>query len=717
MRALDRLRDTSDTEPYDADFIFDAICEASEITVDNEYENADAVEISIRLLDALENGKCPEGSEVAIHHLVEECGLFPYLDRSHFSFINNAALAFNGVNFDDDFLLHVKQRQILDELLLGKNVVVSAPTSFGKTLLVDAFISEKRPDTVVMIVPTIALIDETRRRLIRRFGDKYQILTQRHEAPEEGRLTIYVLTQERYLHREDIESIDFLFVDEFYKLDPNRGNDGRYQSLNVALHRAMSLNPQIFLAGPNISEINFGEKWNGRLTYFKSGFQTVSVNSVSRIGTGDHFEIFLADIREVEEPALVYVKSPKSAFDLAKNLIDQGVDFSNQDCRDLADWIKRNYHPEWTLALALETGIAIHHGKIPRSLGQLFVELFNEGLIRILICTSTLIEGVNTSAKNVFIYDKKLGNSNFDYFSFCNIRGRVGRMMRHFVGNVYLYHNEPDGSNTNVDVPIFSNPNEADDYILMNVSPFELDDVGRQRQLQLPVDTGLSKELLKQYGIFGQEALRAVKEKIEKIAREGNGGSLVWTGRPKYVQMKEMAKLIKPLMQARPNERSGGRSAAQVALFWHKLIEATTLSDFVDFFAKEYKEYRNGNEYDPTLDTKIYACFQFLSSCEFNYPTAVGALSAIIKEVIPDSNHNYSLFETELQNWFWPNWMKEVDESGIPFPLSQKIKQFIGAENNSREALRVIANLDEERISDMHPIEQYLIRRSRELVH
>jgi len=709
MTVLDRLRNTTNIEPLDADFIFDAICEASEITSDDEYENADSVEISIRLLDALKNGRCPEGSETAIYHLVEECGLYPYLDRSHFSLINDAALAFNGVNFDEEFLLHAKQRQIIDELLLGTNVVVSAPTSFGKTLLVDAFISERRPNTVVMIVPTIALIDETRRRLIKRFGDKYQVITQRHETPEEDRLSIFVLTQERYLHREDIERIDFLFVDEFYKLDPSRGNDGRYQSLNVALHRAMRITQQVFFAGPNISNINFGDTWNGRLTYFKTSFQTVSINTISRSGADERFGSFLKDIREVEEPSLVYVKSPKSAIDLARNLIEQSVDFSNQTCADLADWIKLNYHPEWTLALALEKGIAIHHGKIPRSLSQLFVELFNDGHVRVLICTSTLIEGVNTSAKNVFVYDKKMGNSDFDYFSFCNIRGRVGRMMRHFVGNVYLYHNEPDGSNTDVDVPIFSNPNEADDYILMNVSPSELDNRGRQRQLQLPFDTGLSKELLRQYGIFGHKALRVVRDNIEKIASKGDGQSLIWTGRPNYNQMRKLAELIKPLMHARPGEPNANRTANQITYFWNQLMRADTLSAFISIFTNDVNA--------ESVDDKLKVCFEFLSSCEFNYPTAVGALSAIIKEVIPDSSHNYSLFETELQNWFWPNWMKEIDESGIPFPLSQKIRQFIGADSNSREVLRVIANLEEERLSAMHPIEQYLIRRSRELVH
>ena len=50
--------------------------------------------------------------------------------------------------------------QVLLWLLDGDNVILSAPTSFGKSLLVDAFLAMRTPSTVVVILPTIALIDE-----------------------------------------------------------------------------------------------------------------------------------------------------------------------------------------------------------------------------------------------------------------------------------------------------------------------------------------------------------------------------------------------------------------------------------------------------------------------------------------------------------------------------------------------------------------------------
>ena len=73
-------------------------------------------------------------------------------------------------------VLHTAQSQVLKKLLEGKSVAVSAPTSFGKSFVIDAFIKIKKPKNVVIIVPTIALTDETRRRIHKKFAHEYKIL-------------------------------------------------------------------------------------------------------------------------------------------------------------------------------------------------------------------------------------------------------------------------------------------------------------------------------------------------------------------------------------------------------------------------------------------------------------------------------------------------------------------------------------------------------------
>ena len=74
-------------------------------------------------------------------------------------------------------VLHTAQSQVLKKLLEGKSVAVSAPTSFGKSFVIDAFIAIKQPINVVILVPTVALADETRRRICRKFSHQYKIIT------------------------------------------------------------------------------------------------------------------------------------------------------------------------------------------------------------------------------------------------------------------------------------------------------------------------------------------------------------------------------------------------------------------------------------------------------------------------------------------------------------------------------------------------------------
>ncbi len=46
-----------------------------------------------------------------------------------------------------------------------KNLIVSAPTSFGKSLLIEDIVASRKYKNIVIIQPTLALLDETRKKL------------------------------------------------------------------------------------------------------------------------------------------------------------------------------------------------------------------------------------------------------------------------------------------------------------------------------------------------------------------------------------------------------------------------------------------------------------------------------------------------------------------------------------------------------------------------
>ena len=155
--------------------------------------------------------------------LLRETGLYPYADPNELSARDRLAFEFHraeGKLADSGMVFHRVQAQVYWRLLEGENVILSAPTSFGKSAIIDAVIDSGKYRRIAIVVPTIALIDETRRRLSR-FSEKYKIVTHSSQPADLVRGTIYVLTQERVIEREDLDYLDLFVIDEFYKLDPS----------------------------------------------------------------------------------------------------------------------------------------------------------------------------------------------------------------------------------------------------------------------------------------------------------------------------------------------------------------------------------------------------------------------------------------------------------------------------------------------------------------
>src|SRR5690606_5046603 len=106
---------------------------------------------------------------------------------------------------------------------------------------------------------------------------------------------------------------------------------------------------------------------------------------------------------------------------------------------------------------------------------------FNDGLLDILVCTSTLIEGVNTKAKHVVVFDNTIAQRKLDYFTFNNIKGRSGRMFRHFVGRVFLFADPPNEEYPEVDIPLVTQTETAADSLLIQLADEDLSEFARER--------------------------------------------------------------------------------------------------------------------------------------------------------------------------------------------------------------------------------------------
>ena len=85
-----------------------------------------------------------------------------YSKNSSFDSIVYNALAISEL--DGNISLHPEQLKILNEIEKNQALIVSAPTSFGKTFCIFEYIARYKPNNIVLIVPTLALVDEYRKK-------------------------------------------------------------------------------------------------------------------------------------------------------------------------------------------------------------------------------------------------------------------------------------------------------------------------------------------------------------------------------------------------------------------------------------------------------------------------------------------------------------------------------------------------------------------------
>ena len=76
---------------------------------------------------------------------------------------------------------------------------------------------------------------------------------------------------------------------------------------------------------------------------------------------------------------------------------------------DFIDHLSAVFGNEWIVVQALRHGIGIHHGLVPKYIQREIISLFNSGDISVLVSTTTITEGINTTAKNVIVMSDMKG--------------------------------------------------------------------------------------------------------------------------------------------------------------------------------------------------------------------------------------------------------------------------------------------------------------------
>jgi len=627
-------------------------------------------ELVIRILEVQE--RLDHGYREIIDDLAMLVGLYPYVTALKDLSLRNALMhaAHRADGTMNDYILHSSQARVLRRLLDGESVILSAPTSFGKSLLIDIIISAKNFDNVVLIVPTLALVEETRRRMSR-FIDDYSVITSNNQKITEK--NIFVFTQERFLSMEDtMPEIDFFAIDEFYKLSISN-DGGRSTLLNQAFLRLSNTGAQFYLLGPSIKAIPDIVKEKLNCKFMVEDFQTVAVELHFLKKKPSKEESLANLLDEIDGQTMIYCQSPASTRKLLKSYLDLRNLEKTKDVElvEAAKWTSVNYHDEWLVSVALLHGIGIHHGRLPRSLGRFMIRAFEEGKLKVLLCTSTLIEGVNTSAKNVVVYDSKLNRKSLDFFTFNNIKGRSGRMFRHFIGNIFVFDAPPQEELPFVDMPAINPSETTPSSLLINLSPENVPVFLKQKVDALLNQKYLPRDILiRNSGIEPEYLLDTAKYLFDLNVRDLE--KFIWSSRPQYDDILLTSELIwGKLGGATSARQSSMRSYKMMTLWVWKLYASRN----VPRFRKEM--IYNQIERNESPDDAVENVLSFIRGwASFNYPKYLIALNELTNNILLLRGLkpcNYIPFAATIEHLFQPSSFSALEEYGLPTEISEKL--------------------------------------------
>ncbi|MBZ9557475.1 MULTISPECIES: DEAD/DEAH box helicase [unclassified Modicisalibacter] len=410
------------------------------------------------------------------------------------------------------------QKQLWEELLTGSSIGISAPTSSGKSFILQAYarklLSERTANNIAFLVPSRALINQVSGEVskwVKHADTSLELITTPIPAstplPERG---VYVVTQERMqlLQAAHPElKFELMLIDEMQSIADGARGVLLSSVIDDALVRNENL--QLLFAGPNIQDPGNVSRTFGRTSRtvytdeavvgqdiifvdcridspFCADLYLLTEGNKSPLGSINSDEPLLDHQSKLTNIALtlgrgsqslVYALGPKECEDLAFGLADTEKSKPTPYIRELSDFIKEAIHPNYQLSESVLGGVGFHYGRLPALVRKAIEDAFSHGELNYLVTTSTLLYGVNLPAKNLFLHKPQKGKDKpISSNDFWNLAGRAGRLGKEFTGNIFLidyddWANKPMEGNRDLEVQpslenqIIDQTHELIDYI------------------------------------------------------------------------------------------------------------------------------------------------------------------------------------------------------------------------------------------------------------
>jgi len=396
-------------------------------------------------------------------------------------------------NTHDDIKLTNFQYKFLNSVIKSNYLSVSAPTSAGKSFVLGLAIINKikfhNKECIVYVVPTRALITEVSLKLrnecisaglsgviVRTIPEPVEV-----ENIEQG--LIYVLTQERFIsllsssYNSKKFFINSLFIDEAHEIQKGKRGIVLQNSIELALEQHPHM--QVMFSSPLISNPEYFFsifRWRRNGDYFVETVSPVTQNLILINEKRNHPKQVLAELISLENKielgiipidfdfrgkktlqkalfakmvsksggaVIIFDNNPSTAEETASLIpkISEQEVLSN-DFLEFITLVSEEMHEEYSLIECLNNRSAFHYGNMPSVIRNGIEYFFKRGDINYLVCTSTLLQGVNLPAKHLIIENPHSGEEPMARSDFLNLAGRAGRLKYEFQGNVWCIRSD-----------------------------------------------------------------------------------------------------------------------------------------------------------------------------------------------------------------------------------------------------------------------------------
>ncbi|MEM0143663.1 MAG: DEAD/DEAH box helicase [Candidatus Parvarchaeum sp.] len=359
-----------------------------------------------------------------------------------------------------DHLMPPQSDAIRKGLFDGKNIIVSAPTASGKTLIAEmailnSFLSGKKS---IYLAPLRALISEKYEDFVKENSDVKSVLSIGDYNEKDNNIDKYDVifaSTEKFdsiirnsLHK--IGNIGCIVYDEIHLLsDTGRGPTLEFL---VTLNKLLFPNAQIIGLSATIGNSDELAEWL-KAELVKSDFRPVKLlkkkyfegelinGAVEKLSGGyeDPLSNITAWLFKNNKQALIFSQNKRTVVANAKTISSLiGSRLSQDDkkklmfvAKEVLGVLERPTTQCEMLSEFIRNGVAFHHAGLLNKQRKLIEDNFKNGLIKFIVATPTLAMGVNLPANTVVINSiRRYGDYGMELLPAIEVEQMMGRAGR-----------------------------------------------------------------------------------------------------------------------------------------------------------------------------------------------------------------------------------------------------------------------------------------------